>query len=143
MMKQVKIEGFAVSGSSVRTNNLLEAGSSGKILGLWERFYTTNPQPTERVYGVYSNYESDASGDFTVTVGVAGDRTNISIGIESGNYLAFPVNGTLPAAIIAGWKTIWEHFSQEHSYIRSYQTDFEEYSGIEAATIYIGIEVRS
>ena len=143
-MKQVSIETFAVSGSSIRTNNKAEASSSGKIPDLWREFYTSHPNPDKKVYGVYSNYESDATEEFTVTVGTRGDaEMNSGVSIESGTYLAFPANGSMPAAIINAWKTVWEHFSLRQPYARAYETDFEEYNGPESATIFIGIKTSS
>jgi predicted transcriptional regulator YdeE len=140
-MNKVTMKNFSISGSSIRTNNTLEASHDGKIPALWGQFYTSQTVPAERVYGVYSDYESDASGEFTVTVGTKSDELNKSdTSIKSGTYLVFPANGLMPAAIIDAWKAVWEHFSQAQPYERSYETDFEEYSGQDLASIYIGIK---
>jgi len=143
-MKNVTIEGFTVHGSSVRTNNKAEASPSGEIPGLWGRFYASQPNPGKHVYGVYSGYESDANGDFTVTAGTKAEgETTMIVSIKSGTYLMFPANGAMPAAIIDAWRTVWEHFSQKQPYTRAHETDFEEYTGSETAAIYIGIKENS
>lgn len=63
--------------------------------------------------------------------------------IEAGAYLAFPADGERPAAIIDAWKDVWAYFSTDRRHERSYETDFEEYSGPASATIYIGVNARS
>jgi predicted transcriptional regulator YdeE len=140
-MNKVTIESFSINGSSIRTNNSLESTPAGKIPTLWGWFYTEQAKPYEHVYGVYSDYESDASGEFTATVGAKDENLSKTvITIKSGTYLVFPANGPMPAAIIDAWKAVWEHFSHVQSYARSYETDFEEYSGRDLQSIYIGIK---
>lgn len=143
-MKEVRIERFFVAGPSVRTNNGLESGASGKIPGLWEQFHAAHPKPESSTFGVYSGYDSDAFGDFDVTAGTKTDTpSRPGIAIDPGLYLAFRADGAMPAAIINAWKSVWEYFSTEHAHERSYATDFEEYSGPMSATIYIGIKPNS
>jgi predicted transcriptional regulator YdeE len=140
VMKQVEIQEFIVSGASVRTNNKVEAGASGKIAGLWGQFYSTQPKPEDQLYGVYSDYESDVNGEYTVTAGKrVASSTDACISIRSGTYLVFPASGAMPKAIIDAWIAVWEHFSHAQPYVRAYETDFEEYDGAETAAIYIGI----
>lgn len=143
-MNQTTIESFSISGLNIRTNNALETSSAGKIPALWGQFYSSQTMPAGPVYGVYSGYESDASGDFTVTAGTkSAELAKSDISIKAGTYLVFPANGPMPAAIIDAWKAVWEHFSHKHSYERSYETDFEEYNGQNSAMIYIGIKATS
>ena len=143
-MNQTTIESFSISGLSIRTNNALEASSAEKIPALWGQFYSSQTMPAGLVYGVYSGYESDASGDFTVTAGTkSAELAKSDISINAGTYLVFPANGPMPAAIIDAWKAVWEHFSHNQSYERSYETDFEEYNGQNSAMIYIGIKATS
>jgi predicted transcriptional regulator YdeE len=144
VMEKVHREEFRVKGPSVRTTNKAEMSSAGKISGLWGQFYASNTDQDASIYGVYSDYESDANGEFTVTAGIKViNEVDESILIKSGIYLVFPANGPMPAAIIDAWKTVWEHFSNTQSYVRAYETDFEEYRGPESAAIYIGIKLNS
>jgi len=143
-MEKVNREGFSVKGPSVRTTNKAEMCSAGKISDLWGQFYVSNTDHNTSICGVYSDYESDANGEFTVTAGTKViDGANESILIKAGTYLVFPANGPMPVAIIDAWKTVWEYFSNNQSYVRAYETDFEEYSGPESAAIYIGIKSNS
>ena len=124
-MQKANIEQFRVKGPNVRTTNKAEMGSTGKIPGLWGQFYESHGNQTTPIYGVYSDYESDANGEFTVTAGTkAINAQEESVFIKSGTYLIFPANGAMPAAIIDAWKAVWEHFSNSQPYVRAYETDF-------------------
>lgn len=143
-MNRVQIEQFVVQGKSVRTNNAQEATDAGKIPGLWGEFYTSHPDLREVAYGVYSDYESDASGDFTVFAGIkAGSSGEATVTVGPGTYLEFPALGAMPAAVIDAWKAVWAHFSTPRHYARTYETDFEQYTGPESAVVYIGISEGS
>lgn len=142
-MKEVRIESFTVNGQSVRTNNALEASAAGKIPTLWSQFYASQSAASESLFGVYTAYESDASGDFTVTAGKKTGGGNSGVEIRPGIYLAFPAEGEMPAAIIDAWKAVWEYFSQDQPHERAFETDFEEYNGSNSATIYIGFKASS
>lgn len=143
-METVRIKPFAVSGPSVRTNNALEVSGSGKIAGLWADYYGSHPPSSETVYGVYSDYQSDASGEYTVTAGIKASATGDSIvTVKPGTYLEFPANGQMPGAIIDAWQSVWEFFSKNQSYERAFDTDFEQYNGPTSATIYIGVKASS
>ena len=48
------------------------------------------------MYGVYSNYDSDVSGDYKVTVGVEVTKPKNAIVIEDKKYLVFTKQGELP-----------------------------------------------
>ncbi|MGF1575334.1 MAG: GyrI-like domain-containing protein [Cyanophyceae cyanobacterium] len=142
-MQEVKIDSFTVTGPSVRTNNALEASDSGKIPLLWAQFYASRYDASEAIYGVYSDYESDASGDFTVTAGTKSEGSNTGLSIRPGVYLSFPAEGEMPAAIINAWKAVWDYFSEGRRQTRAYETDFEQYNGPTSAVIYIGIKSSS
>lgn len=143
-MKTVSIESFSVSGTSVRTNNALEASGSGKLAGLWTRYYESYPPSQETVYGVYSDYESNASGSYTVTAGTRASSMGDSVvTLKPGTYLEFPAEGQMPGAIIDAWKSVWEFFSKNQPYKRAFETDFEQYNGPTSAAIYIGVKASS
>ncbi len=143
-MKPMTIESFTVSGSSVRTTNALEASGSGELAGLWARYYESHPPSSETIYGVYSDYQSNASGEYTVTAGTRTGSTGSSVvTVESGTYLVFPANGQMPGAIIDAWKSVWEFFSENQPYERTFRTDFEQYNGPASAAIYIGVKASN
>jgi len=149
--KIVTVDSFQISGLQVRTRNADEADNAkGKIGPLWGQFFARNLPETlpgkigdGKIYGVYSNYESDASGLFDVTAGVAvisAPADFASISIAAGRYMVFNCEGEMPAAIIEGWGRVWSNFSSGAVHERLYLTDFEEYQGPQQAAIYIGIK---
>ncbi|KTD14204.1 GyrI-like domain-containing protein [Legionella hackeliae] len=147
----IKIEGFIVSGIHVRTKNSDELNpKTAKLPQLWQRFHTENianvvqNDPDSQQFGVYSDYESDVSGAYTLTAGVKTDNVTripgcTSIYIEPGNYLLFQNHGSMPQAIIELWQGIWRYFSFESRFVRRYLTDFEVYKNSEECAVYIGV----
>ena len=149
-LRQQHVESFTVSGLRVRTTNAAEhKAETAKIGPMWGAFFGRSlaqdipgKLAESPIYGVYSHYESDASGAFDVTAGVAVvDPQNgfESIRIESGEYLVFEGQGALPEAVIATWGRIWKYFEANPQIQRRYATDFETYLGPESVAIYIGI----
>ncbi|OMD57718.1 GyrI-like domain-containing protein [Paenibacillus odorifer] len=64
-----------LAGVSIRTTNEAEMGPDGGLSQLWETYFqsniagqiaTVNP---EYIYALYTDYESDASGAYTVVIG--------------------------------------------------------------------------
>ena len=154
MSTEVKtIEAFSVTGFQARTTNAAEQNpQTGKIGGLWQQFFGSPLfQPTAGVVGVYSNYESDAMGAFHVTAGTpssslssgAAPANTQSVQIQAGQYLVFRSKGAMPQAVITGWMQVWDFFSTQRLDIeRSYQTDFEQYLGLDEAAIHVGVKGR-
>ncbi|WDE06316.1 GyrI-like domain-containing protein [Thalassomonas viridans] len=149
-MKIQSIEGFELTGLVTRTNNSNEMDpAKAKIGDLWQRFYAEAGAallPESKVYGVYSNYESDASGDFDVAAaadvfagqGITGAET---VSVKPGRYLVFSAQGEMPGAVISLWEQIWHYFNDSNCpHQRAYQSDFEHYQGESQVDIYIGID---
>jgi len=140
------IKGFTVTGLSTRTQNSNEfSKETAKIPNLWHRFYSRDLVANENIYGVYSDYESDANGLYTVTAGVTSEHAPTdtemgSVSIPEGNYLVFQGKGAMPLAVIQTWGQVWEYFAAENQYQRSFSCDFEAYKGSEEVAIYIGIK---
>lgn len=147
-MTKVTQEAKTITGFKVRTKNEDEMNpQTAKIGALWQNYFEQimptlgeTPPPT---YGVYTNYESDAFGEFDVLVGVQGVE-NIAdletVTLESGNYLCFEANGELPQAVIDTWGEIWSYFSDENCpQKRLFKTDYECYMSQSEAKIYIGV----
>lgn len=138
------VEGFTVTGFSVRTQNSIEFDEkTAKLPELWQKFNSNNPTIDETVFGVYSDYESDVNGFYTVTAGIASKNEEEelkSIKIKSGNYLIFKGKGEMPKAIIDTWKTVWSYFTVDSLYKRCFMTDFEAYGNGDEVAVYIGIE---
>jgi predicted transcriptional regulator YdeE len=103
-----QVERFIVTGFSVRTQNSDEFNEkTAKLPNLWQQFYTSELANNANIFSVYSNYDSDANGPYTVTVGVKSDhvQTQLSrVTIEAGNYLVFQGIGPMPATVVETWK---------------------------------------
>lgn len=150
-VKWREVEPFSVCGLQVRTCNADEQqADSARIGPMWERFFVeglfdsiAQRQSDAFVYGVYSNYESDASGHFDVTVGVAvgeGHADYPLVRIEGGEYLAFSAKGPMPEVVIQTWGLIWAYFEDNPAIRRRYATDFEVYTGADSVSVYIGVQ---
>lgn len=139
-------ESITLNGITVRTKNENEMNpSTAKIALLWEKFFSEIAPSLidkSKVYGVYSNYESDASGEFDLTASTDQEIENSkSISINSGKYLVFSAKGDMPKVVIDTWGEIWNYFSNEkNQHERAYITDFEFYKNEQEIEIYIGIK---
>jgi len=94
--------------------------ATAKIGALHHRFnenIDVDYQSGARTYGVYYDYESDASGEFSVLSGT--DKVTSSnvklekVTLASGKYLVFEGKGEMPQAVIDTWIEIWAYFSEE------------------------------
>ena len=144
-MAKVKEESKIIYGLKVHTSNEKEMNSkTAKIGTLWgeyfEKILPSLVQGTQ-VYGVYSNYESNALGEFDVLAGSeVANNTLEKVTLKKGNYLSFKVRGGLPQAVIDTWGKIWYYFSNENCpHSRVFKTDYELYLSESEANIYIGV----
>jgi predicted transcriptional regulator YdeE len=149
----VKLSPFRIAGISARTTNAEEmSGMSDKISSLWARFFREgiidrieNRIPDTDIYGVYSDYQSDAGGEYTLTVGVqvpadeTGGQSLQQVDIEPGEYLVFSGTGEMPHVVTATWQAVWDHFSGSQEYRRTFTTDFERYPSDSEVAIHIGV----
>jgi len=113
------------------------------ISPVYKQFYSSDLAANANLFEVYSDYESDANGLYTVTVGVSDNKEDTefdSVKIQTGNYLIFYGEGPMPSTVVETWKKIWDYFETEREYQRSFISDFEAYSGSDKVAIYIGIK---
>lgn len=147
-MKVRHIEKLMVAGLGVRTNNNNEMNpETAKIGQLWDDYQdknilgkTFNKANKSSMYGVYSDYESDVNGDYTVTVAVEVTKPKNAIIIKNQRYLVFSKEGELPEIVIECWKDVWEYFEKDSEYERAYTIDFEKYSKENFIEIYVSIK---
>ena len=139
-----QVESFIVTGFSVRTQNKDEFNEkTAKLPSLWQQFYTSELATNANIFGVYSNYDSDANGPYTVTAGVESSPAQAKLSevtIQAGNYLVFEGTGPMPATVVETWKRVWIFFETNTEYRRNFISDFEAYSGSDQVAIYIGLE---
>ena len=137
-----------VSGISTVTNNEFEMSEeNGKIAQLWEEYFakdvykkTFDKANNDFMFGVYSDYESDASGNYKVTVGVEVTKPKNAIVIEDKKYLVFTKKGELPMVVVELWEEIWDYFEKNNEYERSFEIDFEKYTKEDEIEIYVSIK---
>ena len=138
------VERFMVTGLSVRTRNSDEFDEkTAKIPSLWQQFYASDLAANPKIFGVYSNYDSDANGYYTVTVGIESSHAPTQINpviIQAGNYLVFQGRGPMPATVVETWKRVWDFFGTNTAPRRNFVSDFEAYNGPNEVTIYIGLK---
>lgn len=148
----IRIDNFYVAGLSVRTINRDEFNpATARLPALWQRFFTAGfvdniPEqtPGSPIFGVYSDYESNATGHYTVTAGVKSELQSTTpmhstITIPSGDYLVFENQGMIPQIVVETWQRIWTYFESQEKYIRHFNTDFEMYKSDGHIAIYIGV----
>jgi predicted transcriptional regulator YdeE len=144
----VQFKELTISGISTRTKKDDEMNpATSKIARLYQKFddtVTVNYQEGTRVYGVYYNYEADASGEFSVLAGSdkaeSAKETLESVTLPTGKYMVFQGKGGMPQVVIDTWGKIWNYFSNDNApHKRAYTTDFEYYKSPEEVEIYIAI----
>ena len=151
-----QISPFRVAGIIVRTSNRDEMSPHTARLGsLWGRFFqegipgkVANQVPGAAVYGVYSDYESDVNGQYSVTAGMqiepsatGGDEFTY-VDVAGGEYLVFEGKGPMPQVVIETWKAVWDYFSEAREFKRAYTSDFELYKGMDEVAIHISVSPK-
>lgn len=146
----VHVNSFIISGTKTRTNNQLEmVPSQSKLSHLWGSFLRENikdqiPNQVKNspVYGVYTNYQSDYTGDYDVIAGVKTTSSDVgsfsSVNIAEGNYLLFEKKGTMPQVVMEIWLDVWNYFNEPQSVVRLYTADFEVYKE-DGLALYIAV----
>ena len=154
MPEQISINSKIITGIATRTTNKHESNpETASIPGLWSRFYAENiggqgssGSTSDIVYGVYTDYESDHNGAYTLIIGkesnteLSDHEVLVSKRLSAGEYLKFERRGKLLDAVIETWKEIWAYFEGAAEYERVYTADFEEYTSEEGVCIYVAVK---
>lgn len=146
----------ALVGIGVRTDNHREMDpQTAQIGGLWERVFAEDvlsriphASDDQTIVAAYTEYETDASGPYTLIVGKEVSATDdLADGFHhavapAGAYLRFRATGEMPQAVVETWQAIWTYF-QNSAIRRAYQVDLEIHrtlpSGETSVEIDIGI----
>lgn len=149
-MQEEFLDAFTINGFKVRTNNNNEFNSdTAEIAPLWHHFYHhlyPKMSNTAHIYGVYTNYTSDHTGDYDIIActneKILDDIPRlITRHLPAGNYLKFTKSGAMPQACIHLWQEIWGYFnSQNCPHVRVYTQDIEHYLGTSQVEIFISIQ---
>lgn len=131
--RTIDLEAFSVIGIAVRTTN--QNGQSQKDIGeLWQRFFAENimsqipDKIVDDIYCIYTDYETDANGDYTTILGCnVSTLENVPDGfvgnvIPRATYQLYQSTGKLPESVLTTWKHIWQTPID-----RAYLADFDVY----------------
>ena len=157
----VQLDAFEVMGIEVRTNNAKEVSADRLIPKLWlrvskEHALDSVPDKVEQnIYAVYTDYASDADGDYTLVLGAKcrpspdtlTPKGMVVKPVPAGRYAVF-TSGRGPVAkiVVETWKQIWSYYQSSANGQRAYRADFELYDQRAAdpnnaqVEIYIGVK---
>jgi predicted transcriptional regulator YdeE len=124
-------EDLIIAGPEIRTD---PARAAADIPALWERFLRDAPQGGP-IYAVYTDYESDHRGAYTMVLGRVGAEGARRVVIPRGRYARFTVTGD-PAQVV--WRA-WRFINSEWPGQRRYAADYERYDG-DAIEIAVGLK---
>lgn len=146
----VEMEEKHVIGLTARANNF-SPDLQTAVNNLWGEFYRgrylnkIQHRKNEKVYGIYSDYQSDETGDYNATVACETDVTTdqpaemILKILPAGKYAKFIVKGNVHQVIGEFWRELWEMKLE-----RNFECDYEEYQNEDTENaeihIYIGIK---
>ena len=143
----VNLEEKFVVGISARTNNN-SADMSNIITGLWTSFFkdgiyqSIQNKVNHKTLGVYTKYENNENGDYTVMVGSevgSESKEPTCVKIPAGKYAKFITRGDVHLAVAEVWQEVWKM-----NLNRSFVCDFEEYQNEDVKNteihIYIGLK---
>jgi len=151
---------ITLAGVVTRTTNAEEMGANGRLPQLWETYFARNISAQSDIvdphliYALYTDYESDANGAYTVLVGhevdsnVIQTETDLTVAVvPESAYIEFSTRkGPVFEVVAEAWGEIWEYFKSSPEK-RSYTGDFELYDSrgldSENAEVKIFIAVKS
>lgn len=140
--KMVELSPFEVVGIAASTNNAKEAGPDAIIGKMWHRFRSEDlfdkipGRVDPSIYAVYTDYASDANGQYTIILGAkvkpvpnpAIPNGMVVKTVPAGRYAVFTSErGPVAKVAVATWKQVWAYFASPQNGQRAYQADFEVY----------------
>ena len=159
--KIVQLDAFEVVGIAARTNNAKESGPDGAIAKLWQRVMQEHVLDSipgkldQSIYAVYTDYASDANGDYTIGLGAKvrssadtlAPKGMVMKTVPAGRYAVFTSDrGPVAKIVVETWKRIWAYYQAPDHGARAYRSDFELYDQRSAdpskaqVDIYIGLK---
>ncbi|OAS17846.1 GyrI-like domain-containing protein [Paenibacillus oryzisoli] len=131
---------ITLTGVHVRTTNAEEAGPNRRLPQLWETYFQsqiTSLIPTihsHLIYALYTDYESDASGEYTTLIGhqvadnISRDEDKFhQVQVPASKYLVFTTEkGPVYEVVAQAWANIWAYFKDSEE-VRAYTGDYELY----------------
>ena len=127
---EIDLGEICLIGIEIRTNS----SEISEIGELWQKFYANNVQDRipncidSRLFGLYSNYETDHHGEYSFMIGCPVDDLSnppqgmVARTVPAQSYMVTRAEGPLPAALIDTWQDIGNS-----DLARAYSYDFEIY----------------
>ncbi|MBW8309588.1 MAG: GyrI-like domain-containing protein [Candidatus Paracaedibacteraceae bacterium] len=140
--KMTQLNEIKLVGITCRTNNSLEMDPETAQIGTTLQKYfsenlaakLTNRKNPGTTYCVYTEYESDVTGDYTYFIGEEVNSLEalpegmFALTIPTQNYTKFTTKaGSMPMVCISAWQEIWAMSPQDLGGQRAYAADFEIY----------------
>lgn len=125
--------------NSMRTNNFNDEQMMENFKNVWNKAHRKLGQHQNSIYGVYHDYESNYTGDYSFSVAIEDHCGKSFIEIpKNGKYEVFKVDTTDEKGIMTTWSKIWK---QEEAGVlqRAYSYDFEKYSPDGKIEIHIAV----
>lgn len=139
----VQLPAFVIHGIGTRTTNADELGvTNARLPQLWASYLhykgqhpdlSSSDTPT---YALYTDYESDATGAYTVVIGQQAEddshasesaQRQLEITVPASRYMVFTTpKGPVFETVAQTWGMIWNYF-EDASEVRTYTGDFEVY----------------
>lgn len=132
-------ERLVIMGIAASTTNEAECKGDGEIPKLWQRFFQeqvsekTPAKVDQALYGLYTDYEADVNGRYTMLIGHAVDQHAempegfVKKEVPAAKYLVFTSQeGPITEVVPKLWQQIWNYFEQSDEK-RTYTGDFERY----------------
>jgi predicted transcriptional regulator YdeE len=140
-MTPTEAPGFTLLGIAERTNNANEMSGSGVIGAMWQRVISERipekiPNRADKnIIAMYTDYASDAQGDYTFLVGAKVSVASAAIPegmsekqVPAMRYAVFTSEkGPVWEVVPKVWQRIWSTPASELGGERAYIADFELY----------------
>ncbi|MCH7976143.1 MAG: effector binding domain-containing protein [Bacteroidetes bacterium] len=153
--KLVNLPAFEVAGLPVRTTNAEESGQGTTKIGAhWQRFFAEGhheriPKTADKLLGVYTDYESNNMGAFSLITGFevlsVEDLPDGIVGVQipEQDYLVFHAEGEMPTIVIETWGRVMAYFEANKEYEHAYTADFELYPNENEVDIHIAVRAKN
>lgn len=121
----------------IRVNNFQD-GTMEDIMDLWQGCYEIFSDFAEHIqYGIYSEYESNYKGNYTLSVGTNDIITENPVELNIDKYIIYKAKTREEIPNL--WEEIWDD-EENHKINRSYEIDCERYNQDGTVDIFIGIK---
>lgn len=121
----------------IRTNHFKDKQMAQKFDSLWNEA-SKYIQENQALYGIYSDYESNYKGDYTIGAYVEDQIGDFDLNVQTA-YKSFEVDIKDPIGVFNTWNQIWRE-EEDEIITRAYTYDFEKYDQNGLISIHIAIK---